>query len=65
VVHLADVLIKASGFGDSGDLYVMPIQRVAWDTLKLNEAVLAEIVAELEDKLVEVKNFSLELAGAA
>lgn len=64
VVHLADVLIKASGFGDSGDLYVMPIQRVAWDTLKLNEAILAEMVAELEDKLVEVKNFSLELAGA-
>ena len=28
---------------------------------KLNEQILAEIVEEVEDKLVEVKNFSLEL----
>ena len=65
VVHLADVLIKASGFGDSGDSYVPPIQQLAWDQLKLDEALLQEIVVELEDKLVEVKNFSLELASAA
>lgn len=61
VVHIADVLIKASGFGDSGDCYVPQIQKVAWDVLKLNEIILAEVVEELEDKLVEVKNFSLEL----
>lgn len=65
VVHLADVLIKASGFGDSGDSYAPPIQQVAWDALKLNETLLHEMVVELEDKLVEVKNFSLELANAA
>lgn len=65
VVHLADVLIKASGFGDSGDPYVPPIQQIAWDALKLDETLLHEMVVELEDKLVEVKNFSLELANAA
>lgn len=63
VVHIADVLIKASGFGNSGDSYVPQIQKVAWDVLKLNDHILAEVVAELEDKLVEVKNFSLELQG--
>jgi putative nucleotidyltransferase with HDIG domain len=63
VVHIADVLIKASGFGDSGDDYVPPIQQAAWDVLKLNELFLAEIVDDLEEKLVEVKNFSLELQG--
>jgi len=63
VVHIADVLIKASGFGNSGDCYVPQIQKVAWDVLKLNDHILAEVVAELEDKLVEVKNFSLELQG--
>lgn len=63
VVHIADVLIKASGFGDSGDCYVPQIQKVAWDVLKLNDQILAEVVEELEDKLVEVKNFSLELQG--
>lgn len=61
VVHLADVLIKASGFGDSGDQFVPEIQPLAWDVLKMDEKVLEEIVAELEDKLVEVKNFSLEM----
>jgi putative nucleotidyltransferase with HDIG domain len=61
VVHMADVLIKASGFGDSGDSYVPLIQQAAWDALKLNEQIIAEIVEELEDRLVEVKNFSLEL----
>jgi len=63
VVHIADVLIKASGFGNSGDCYVPVIQKVAWDTLKMNEQILAELVAEIEDKLVEVKNFSLEMMG--
>lgn len=63
VVHIADVLIKASGFGNSGDCYVPQIQKVAWDVLKLNDQILTEIVEELEDKLVEVKNFSLELQG--
>ncbi len=64
VVHLADVLIKASGFGDSGDSYVPPVQQIAWETLKLDESLLKEIIVELEDKLVEVKNFSLELQVA-
>lgn len=63
VVHIADVLIKASGFGNSGDSFVPPIQKIAWDTLKLNEQLLAELVAEVEDKLVEVKSFSLEMMG--
>ena len=61
VVHMADVLIKASGFGNSGDDYVPQIQSLAWETLKLNDQLLAELVEEIEDKLVEVKNFSLEL----
>lgn len=60
-VHIADVLIKAGGFGNSGDNFVPPIQKIAWDTLKLNEQILTELVDEVEDKLVEVKNFSLEM----
>ena len=63
VVHIADALIKASGFGDSGDCYVPQIQQIAWDVLKFDEHLMAEIIDELEDKLVEVKNFSLELQG--
>jgi putative nucleotidyltransferase with HDIG domain len=61
VVHLADILIKASGFGFSGDDFVPIIQPVAWETLGMTEPILAEIVEEMEDKLVDTKNFSLEI----
>lgn len=61
VVHVADVLVKASGFGYSGDRYVPEIQQVAWDTLKLDQGIMADLVDTLEDKLVEVRNFSLEM----
>jgi HD-like signal output (HDOD) protein len=64
VVHLADVLIKASGFGFSGDECVPRIQPTAWKALGMTEALLAEIVDELEDKLVDAKNFSLEIQSA-
>jgi putative nucleotidyltransferase with HDIG domain len=61
VVHLADVLIKASGFGFSGDEFVPRIDPVAWEILEMDDSILAEIVEELEDKLVDTKNFSLEI----
>jgi putative nucleotidyltransferase with HDIG domain len=61
VVHIADVLIKASAFGFSGDSFVPLIQKIAWNTLEMTEQILTELVEEIEDKLVEVKNFSLEM----
>jgi putative nucleotidyltransferase with HDIG domain len=61
VVHLADVLVKASGFGFSGDEYVPRIQPEAWQRLGMTESDLAAIVEELEDRLIETKNFSLEI----
>lgn len=64
VVHLADVLIKASGFGFSGDDFVPRIQPAAWKKLEMTEGLLEEIVDELEDKLIEVKNFSLEIQAS-
>ncbi len=61
VVHLADILVKASGFGFSGDDIVPRIQTAAWDKLDLNEKILEEIVQETDDRLIEAKNFSLEV----
>lgn len=64
VVHLADVLVKASGFGFSGDDYVPRIQAAAWERLGMTEEDLAAIVEEVEDKLVEARNFSLEIQSS-
>jgi putative nucleotidyltransferase with HDIG domain len=61
VVHFADILIKASGFGFGGDDFVPRIQPLAWDQLAMTESILEEIVEELEDKLIDTKNFSLEI----
>ncbi|MBI5056111.1 MAG: HDOD domain-containing protein [Nitrospirae bacterium] len=61
VVHIADVLVKASGFGYSGDGFVPRIQPVAWERLGLNEEILKDIIEDFEDQLIEAKNFSLEI----
>jgi putative nucleotidyltransferase with HDIG domain len=61
VVHISDVLVKASGFGYSGDDFVPRIQPLAWEKLGLNEAMLKKIVKEFEDNLVEAKNFSMDI----
>lgn len=64
VVHLADVLVKASNFGFSGDECVPLIQPAAWKRLGMTEALLVEIVDELEEKLIDAKNFSLEIQSS-
>ena len=61
VVHVADVLIKAASFGFSGDDIVPRIQTAAWKRLDLTEPLLESIIEEVENNLVEVKNFSLEV----
>jgi putative nucleotidyltransferase with HDIG domain len=61
VVHLADILVKAGGFGFSGDDFVPRIQPTAWEVLQMSESVLEGIVEEIEDKLIDAKNFSLEI----
>jgi putative nucleotidyltransferase with HDIG domain len=64
VVHFADVLVKASGFGFSGDELVPLIQPAAWDKLGMSVGLLEEIVEEFEGKLIDAKNFSLEIQTA-
>jgi putative nucleotidyltransferase with HDIG domain len=61
VVHISDVLVKASGFGYSGDDFIPGIQPAAWEKLGINELMLKEIVDELEDSLIEAKNFSMDI----
>ena len=55
VVHLADILVRARGFGFAGDPFVPAIHPQAWELLKLSEGDLEVILRELDD--------SLEVAG--
>ena len=55
IVHMADVLVKARGFGYSGDRLVPDVNPKAWETLGLSEADLREILKELEDSVEQTE----------
>lgn len=51
IVHLADILVRARGYGFPGDNLVMPAEKAAWDILGFTEANLVEVFREAEDSL--------------
>jgi putative nucleotidyltransferase with HDIG domain len=61
VVHVADVLIKASGFGFSGDEYVSRIHPLAWKAIGLSDRLLSEVLEEMDRLLMEARDFSSEI----
>ncbi|MBW1739782.1 MAG: HDOD domain-containing protein [Deltaproteobacteria bacterium] len=56
VVHLANVLIRARGFGVGGDNLVPQIDPKAWETLHISNALLEEIINEMDDKLEDAED---------
>lgn len=65
VVHVADVIARAFAFGFGGDDLVPRIQPVAWNRLGLDERKLESVLDEVEDRLIDAKNLSLELQASA
>ena len=57
VVHLADALIRAKGFGFGGDNFVPPLSQSAWRLLDLAEEDLREIVREVDEALAGSGDF--------
>jgi putative nucleotidyltransferase with HDIG domain len=57
VVHLADILIRARGFGFAGDAFVPAVNPQVWETLQLSPADLQGLLSELEDALDRVGDF--------
>lgn len=61
VVHLADVLVKARGYGVMDPEPVPRIQEAASDALRLGDRELEAIIAGLEDRLIEIRSFNMEM----
>ncbi|WP_456430889.1 HDOD domain-containing protein [Thermosulfuriphilus sp.] len=61
IVHLSDILIKGLGYGFSGDPFVPPLSPSAWEELKFSREELKEILTELDERLAELKTFTLEM----
>jgi putative nucleotidyltransferase with HDIG domain len=59
VVHFADVLIRARGFG--GNELVPQVHPLAVSILRLDNMDVDSLFAELDDLLLEVKNFSMDI----
>lgn len=53
IVHVADILTRAVGFGFAGDAFVPEVDSFAWETLGLDKAALVQMVPELQDSLAE------------
>ncbi len=61
VVHFADILIRARGFGTSINELVPTLHPLAIAVLRLDDMDLDALLVDLDDRLVEVKNFSMDI----
>ena len=51
IVHVADMLVRARGFGFAGENLVPEVNPVAWELLKLSDQDIRDILSEMEDNM--------------
>lgn len=61
IVHFANIVIRGLGYGHGPDIWVPPLHPRAWELLRLKPADIDEMLVEIEEKLWDVKGFSLEI----
>jgi putative nucleotidyltransferase with HDIG domain len=54
IVHIADIIVRAKGFGNAGDILVPPISMAAWEMLGLRKTDFLPILEILEPKLASL-----------
>lgn len=57
IVHLADIIIRAKGFGFGGDDFVPPLSAPAWKILGLKTEDFGGLIDELEPKLLNIGDY--------
>ena len=58
VVHVADILVKGLGCGESPEDQVPPLSQPAWDALNLSEEGLSACLAEIAEQLDSIDDCS-------
>ncbi len=61
IVHFSDIMIRGMGYGHGMDIWVPQMSKRAWRLLDLSPEDLDLVIAEAEEKLWEVKGFSLDI----
>ena len=57
IIHLADILVKGIDHGHSGDKWVPPLNKEAWQILDLSKKDIEEIIIEMDTDLAAVDDF--------
>jgi putative nucleotidyltransferase with HDIG domain len=58
IVHMADILVRARGFGFAGENFVPEVNPVAFELLSLSEADIRDILKEVEDNMESAEDLS-------
>ncbi len=61
IIHFSDILIRALGFGFGGDPWVPALEHQAWARIKLGKSQMRQLLEELDEKLVELQDFTLDI----
>jgi putative nucleotidyltransferase with HDIG domain len=61
IIHFSDILIRALGFGNGGDLWVPDLDLKAWEGIKLSRTETKDLLNELDEKLCELQDFTVEI----
>jgi putative nucleotidyltransferase with HDIG domain len=58
IVHMADLLARARGFGFAGENFVPEINPMAFELLKLSDEDIKDVLQEMEDNMESAEDLS-------
>jgi putative nucleotidyltransferase with HDIG domain len=58
IVHMADLLVRARGFGFAGERFVPEVNTIAYELLKLSENDIKDVLREMEDNMESAEDIS-------
>jgi putative nucleotidyltransferase with HDIG domain len=58
IVHMADLLVRARGFGFAGEIFVPEVNTIAYELLNLSETDIKDVLREMEDNMESAENIS-------
>ena len=61
IVHFGNIMIRGMGYGQGDDIWVPELSPQAWELLKLTPRDLDEVLEQVEEKMWDVKGFSLDI----
>jgi len=58
IVHMADILVRARGFGFAGEIFVPEVNTIAYELLKLSESDIKDVLKEMEENMESAEDIS-------